>query len=386
MAGSVGGGQLCWLDDPAQWRAEEIQQAWRQALPRGRVNGLYRAPEWFAHRVALRPERKRRLAVYRDGEGVIRGVAPIGFAPYSLRFDLGNGELGRYRFQAVNLLGGEPPLPPEPVVHDELLLGVAQQAPQAECIYLENLHTEGFLWQHCHHSEAVRREFLVHVVDRPTPRHGVRLAASVEDFWQQFGSRRRNEFRRKIKRLKQQGEVEVVRVDRPDQVDDYVTAAAAVTEQSWQGRQLGKRFPDTSAERERLEDLARRGLLRCYLMRVGGRAVAYTLAYQYDGIYYGAETAYDETFAGRRLAPSSVLHLRLIEDMIRDPRQEYLDFGSGDYPYKRVFGNDGYDEASLLLLRRTLPNRLVAFSHSTFRRSVHQAKRLYFQVKKAPSG
>jgi CelD/BcsL family acetyltransferase involved in cellulose biosynthesis len=56
-------------------------------------------------------------------------------------------------------------------------------------------------------------------------------------------------------------------------------------------------------------------------------------------------------------------------------------FGIGDAEYKRRFGNLELADASVLLFRKTLSNRLRRASHRTFQSAVRLAKKL---VRKSP--
>lgn len=71
---------------------------------------------------------------------------------------------------------------------------------------------------------------------RPHPL--IRMTGSFDDYLRNFSSKDRNNYSRRIRKLRQQGEVELIRITEEPQIDSFVEAAA-VSRKTYQYRVLG---------------------------------------------------------------------------------------------------------------------------------------------------
>jgi CelD/BcsL family acetyltransferase involved in cellulose biosynthesis len=101
---------------------------------------------------------------------------------------------------------------------------------------------------------------------------------------------------------------------------------------------------------------------------------AFVVGYQYAGVYHYAELGFDEAFA--EYSPGTVLLYLLLEALHQRQRPELLNFGVGDASYKLRFGNVERFDASCLLLKSSVANRLLTEPHRAFNHAVRVAKRL----------
>lgn len=130
--------------------------------------------------------------------------------------------------------------------------------------------------------------------------------------------------------------------------DDVADALESVARTTYQ-RRLGVGYSPARAEVLRVA--LEHGLARVYLLRDGGRPVAFWLCGVHDDTIRLDTTGYLPDYADRR--PGIYLLMRVVEDAIGDPQLRVLDFGPGRSDYKRHFSNDGYQERNLLLFAPT---------------------------------
>jgi CelD/BcsL family acetyltransferase involved in cellulose biosynthesis len=191
----------------------------------------------------------------------------------------------------------------------------------------------------------------------------VELRGSFDDYLRGLKPSFRYKVQRTVRKLRQMGgDLELERCRAPEQVERLFAAATRVRERSWQRPVLGTLEDDAyQTSRDSLVELARRGLLRSYVLRAGGIPCAYVIGYQYRDVYFYAVPGYDRAFA--RHSPGSALLYLMLEDLWALDRPRLLSFGRGDDDYKRRFGNREVCVGRWLVLRRTLQNQVRVLNH-----------------------
>jgi hypothetical protein len=144
----------------------------------------------------------------------------------------------------------------------------------------------------------------------------------------------RENVRRALRRVEALGDRADVRVFRtPSEVGtffDHVDAVAPSTHQ-YPGAYLYRGAP---AERELARLGTERGWFRGYVLSIDGEPAAFWTGFAYKGEFgWGGRTGYDSRL--RRFEPGTVLLMRMIDDLCRDPDVQVLDFGQGTERYKR---------------------------------------------------
>jgi CelD/BcsL family acetyltransferase involved in cellulose biosynthesis len=144
----------------------------------------------------------------------------------------------------------------------------------------------------------------------------------------------RENVRRALRRVEALGDRADVRVFRtPGEVGaffDHVDAVAPSTHQ-YPGAYLYRGAP---AERELARLGTERGWFRGYVLLIDGEPAAFWTGFAYKGLFgWGGRTGYDRRL--RRYEPGTVLLMRMIDDLCRDPDVHVLDFGQGAEQYKR---------------------------------------------------
>ena len=301
-------------------------------------------------------------------------MAPLQDAAFRLAF--ANGKRGPWAksFRGLRMVGGEPLLPPSGPAHDALFRAIRQTFPNCDCLSLDQVRLDSFLWDYFSESQEIREFWHPYLPHRgPARHHWLLLPSTFADYLAKFGGKTRQTVKRQVNLLRRHGSgsLELRRVGSRCQVDEFVEQALAIATRSWQQRFLDLPL-ETACDRARsLRELADDNLLRAYLLYCGGRPCAYAIGLQLEATCVFYETAYDPGYAHR--SPGKVLLYLMIEDLFNHNKPRRLSFCSGEMPYKALFGTSVSLEADLVLFRRTAANRAWCLSHKLFRGVVNQA-------------
>lgn len=158
-------------------------------------------------------------------------------------------------------------------------------------------------------------------------------------------SKTRQGLRRKQRNLKKElgGDVEFLKVTRPDQTDEFLRDAAEIVAKTYQAAiDVGVR--DDAPMREFLHKLATEGTLRGYLFRGNGQAIAYVLGDVENCTFNLWATSFLPEYG--RFSPGIVLLDQVFEELTSEG-VELFDFGHGEAAYKQQLGNEKLEEETL---------------------------------------
>jgi hypothetical protein len=148
-----------------------------------------------------------------------------------------------------------------------------------------------------------------------------------------------------------------------DELDEFVGDAVRVTNAGWQGV-AGAGFGDPHVQRALLARAAEQGRLRCYRLRAGGEAIAYESGVVCDDVYHLQATGFLPHLA--RLSPGQVMLIRTMRDLCAAGMRA-IDYGFGDAAYKRMYGTESWDEATIYLYAPTREGRSARLLHGLVR-------------------
>jgi len=297
------------------------------------------------------------------------GYAPFLLQPWRLRFRLGEITLGARPLVRFHLMGG--PLlaggesEPEPAAA-ALLAAVREALGPGQVVFFEGVPLDSTLGRLLGGTAARRLPFHVVRYGAPSPRHFIRLPASLDDYFGRLGKRTREGLRRKRRKLRKHvgDRLELRRVTRGVDVDAFVEAAGAVSRKTYQWHLLGLGLRDPDALRERLRRLAEKGWTRCYLLVAGDAPVAFMIGYAHRGIYHYIDVGFDPAWSAHSVG--TVMHLEVLEELITsDDRPEVFDFSTGTGEHKERFGTESRVEANWLLIPRGFRGRCLATAFRT---------------------
>jgi hypothetical protein len=213
-----------------------------------------------------------------------------------------------------------------------------------DCILFEDLDVESELWTQAHQAAEEGRTRILE--PRGTDPHWwIEFPDLAEEYWHSFSSKTRSTFRRKCNRLPHT----ITRIERPEEVREFLAGVTAISGNTWQFRRLGPRARTAAYEREFYERLARAGALRCYLLKhENGQPLAFMIGIQHGTVFVYEEVGYDSDYA--RQSPGTVLLYRVLADLFEYRPVRRLDFGPGHAAYKERFANHCTESGPLLMV------------------------------------
>lgn len=309
-------------------------------------------PEW------LLLESRRRLmngamvvTLYRDGSLV--GVAPFLLRRWDFRWRAGSKTVVRFPMRSADFCGEEWIAPADSQAQEAFLRGILEACASCQVIRFEYLPVDSCLWARLYETPFLRERHWVHNPWGVSVRWLVRLAATFEDYLSKFSYDTRRKLKQEARKLEKacQEQLCLHRITQRAHLPTFLQAVERLSALSWQGTRLGKVIHASEEEMERLGGWADRGWLRGYLLTNGDQPLSFLIGRQADGTYYADHTGYDPEWA--RLAPGKVLWYRMLEDLHRVDRPEWMDFRRGNKAYKQFFANHSYNEGSAYLMRKT---------------------------------
>jgi hypothetical protein len=355
----------------------QLREEWGNLLSSSEnLDLLYQSPQWCEHLLAADSKNSQLLlGVAKNKVGSVVGVVPIRVGQYNLRFDISSYALWKTTLRTASILGSQPLLPNDDYIFDCLFASLWSNLRECDCIYMDSVPTNSFLWQYLGKSGENRRNDILYVPDGARPYHSLLLPATFAEYLSSFKRKKRYNLERQVKMLRDHGGgvLDMMRVDSESQIQGFLEGAVWVARNSWQQTRIGTRIDNSPQRHAKLADLAERGLLRSYLLICGEKPCAFILGYQFRDVYHYVEIAYDQSFT--KFSPGTVLLYLLIEDLIRHNAPQKVNFGIGHASYKQEFSNIHNEDASVLLLRKTIANRIRMISHSSFRSLIHAVKK-----------
>jgi hypothetical protein len=169
-------------------------------------------------------------------------------------------------------------------------------------------------------------------------RHLIQLPASFDDFVKALGSVTRNSTTRKLKKFERDHRFEFEVVSRTEQIDRFLREGEAISRHTYQWH-IGQRLCDDEPTRRHFVRLAEAGRLRCYMLRVDGRAIAFLRGELSGPLYHYETPGYEPEF--QKASPGTVILMWTIRDLIEHTDCRVFDFGTGgdDSGYKSHYSN-----------------------------------------------
>jgi hypothetical protein len=324
-----------------------IASDWRKCNAKFQNDTIFCDPEW------LREFQKGNLANVRimlfEKESEIVGAVPFAFITTPLRCQIGDLTAATFQLRRLHLFGCSPSIPSVQAAYDRLFTQFSDLANAYDVIFMEGAKVDSFFWTYLHSSLLVKKHFRLYCPHGPVPHTFIRMKGSFGEYMQKFSSKTRKNRLREIRRLREKGNVELLRVTDTSQVDRFVDTAAEISRKTYQFNLLGAGIRDPSTWKEKLEFAARHGWLRSYLLKCGGIPCCFVVGYQFREVYYHYNIGHDPAWS--ELSVGTVLQLLVLEDLFSQNTPEIYDLG-GYVAYKNYFATESYTEAMVFLFAR----------------------------------
>ena len=354
-----------------------FEDQWFGLLRRSQqTNTIYASPPWVSHLAAQENVELHVWSIEDSESKCLVGIACATLADYSLRFSLRNRTLFKWSRPSVHLLGSQPFFDASIDQFGDLIDAIFEHVPQANSIYGHAIPTDSPFYRYLRQSTGQNRPYFTHIVSGPRPWHLLEIKPDMDEYLDSFSSKTRESLRRKERQLEKQfpSEVRLERITNMEDVPEFLRCASLISRNSWQFKVLGERVKCNESSHKAFMELARRGLLRSYLLRTTEEPLAFVVGYQDDTVFHYAEPGFHQNF--RKFSPGTVLMCRMLDDLHEFNPPNTINFGVGDATYKRRFGNCERQDVSCLIMRNNFSNRAIHHAHSLFMKSLKVAKRL----------
>lgn len=256
----------------------------------------------------------------------------------------------------------------------EFLMFLGKILQPGEALSFEGLPTASALYNLMMRDPIVRQDFVVILLGKPFAHQFIQLPESFDDYVRQLSRRSRKSVQYSRRKLFREfdGDVQVECYEAVEQIDEFLDNAIDVSKKSYQWRLLKRGLRDRESLSRRFAFAAERGWLRSYLLFCKSQPVAFMVGYQCRGCYFYVDVGYDPDWAGWSVG--SILQYLMLEDLYRrDDTPRMFDFSTGYGEHKARFANYSQEEVNVLLLPKTIGNRLLfgtyhiteAFSNAT---------------------
>jgi hypothetical protein len=357
----------------------DIFGAWDRML--GEATGpekLYQSPQFFNYLIEMNrgPEANHELFVVRRCiDCAIVGFVPVRTIKCRLDFRLGPVSLFKRTMRACQILGSVPLLDKtEKGLAEFVMQQLFERYAKCDVLYMQAV-PEG--------SGAALQDIegvSSYVLNGWRACHTQPLPDSVDAYLQKFSSKKRYNLSRQVRLLTEAaGELQVLRIEQPEQVGAFFNALIAIDPPHAATR---------DAEQVCLECLARHGLLLSYVIRCGTEDVAIVLGLRSSSVWHVHKISCQQNYLHLSVGTSAI-HVAL-QDVLANFAFEHVDYGYG-MPNAEFRSTHVLESRGHVLLHRSLSlTALLLKLHGTYDvmnealiRQVKRAKKRYAQRKQA---
>jgi hypothetical protein len=216
---------------------------------------------------------------------------------------------------------------------------------EADVVVFNHLSTDSEMYKLARTKPSVLGRGYFPKVD---PHWNMPVPKDIELFYQSRRPKSSNTLRRKIKKLERAypNQIRIVMYNREDELEEGLSVASKISQRTYQ-YVLGAGLLDNSQTRSMMATAARHGWLRLHILFINDKPCAFQWGLQYGKTYFLGQLGLDP--AWRQLNAGTVLFVRVLEELCRNPSVELFDFGFGDAQYKHSYGNKQWAEASVYM-------------------------------------
>jgi hypothetical protein len=283
-----------------------------------------------------------------------KGDEIVGAVPFVLNREplacaLGEFDLAKFPMRVLHLKGYTLNMPEEEAAYDRLVGQILRSDFHA--IYMDNVKIRSFLWNYLRSSALIRRGFRFYTKRKPIPHLLIRLDGTFESYLKRFSAKARKNRLREIRRLRERGQVNLLRVSQASEIDAFLEAAYDISQRNSKFKRLGwdlaARDPDVV--RRKLRFLAERGWLRSYVLKCDAVPCSFILGHQHGSSFYAETVGVDD--AWRSYSVGTVILLLVLENLFQENPPEFYDFGTY-VKFQEHFATESYPEKGVWLFRR----------------------------------
>lgn len=148
----------------------------------------------------------------------------------------------------------------------------------------------------------------------------------------------------------------------PAQFAEFFPLARSISTLTYQERLLDGGLPASISFIRQAEALAAQQRMRAYLLFHGDRPVSYLYCPVQDDVVTYAYLGYDPAYLS--FSVGTILQWLALDDLYNEHRYRFFDFTEGDSEHKQLFATHQRDCANVFLLKGTVCNTALVYSHA----------------------
>ncbi|HXM65054.1 MAG TPA: GNAT family N-acetyltransferase [Terriglobales bacterium] len=325
----------------------QVAKRWTECHRQFPGHSLHGDPEWIEQRFQHEKD-KVRIFLLENGDQIV-GAVPFVLDREKLACELGEFALLTFPMRVLRLQGHTLNMPDEQAAYDKLMGQILRS--DFDAIYIEQVKTGSFLSDYLRSRALIRRAFHFYTKRGPLLHSLIRFDGTFDSYMKKFSAKTRKNRLREIKTLRDRGQVDLLRVSQPCEIDAFLETAREISQRSWQFKHFGGGLAarDPNVVRRELRFLAERGWLRSYVLKCDGVPCSFILGHQYGSTFCAESVGADH--AWRRYCVGTVALLLVLENLFNENPPKLYDFGT-PVKFQEYFATESYTEERVWLFRR----------------------------------
>lgn len=190
------------------------------------------------------------------------------------------------------------------------------------------------------------------------------LQQSFDRYQNKFSSKTRSTIKRKMRKFAEHcgGALVWKSYRTPAQFAEFFQLARSISMLTYQERLLDAGLPVSPSFIRQAEALAAEQRMRAYLLFHGDKPVSYLYCPVQDDVVTYAYLGYDPGYLS--FSVGTILQWLALDDLYKEHRYRFFDFTEGQSAHKQLFATHQRECANVFLLRGTVRNTVLIYSHA----------------------
>ena len=216
---------------------------------------------------------------------------------------------------------------------------------EIDMVFLNHLRTDSYIYQLSKKLPNILSKGYFPEVEN---HRCMSVPENLEQFYKARSKKHRANLKRYQKKLEKEypNSIKIITYSQEADLDKAIKAASRISLSTYQYG-LGYGFTDDSKTRNLLTTAARQGWLRIHILYINDEPCAFQLGLKYGKTYFLEQIGFHPRW--KQWNVGTFLFIKVLEDLCQDCAVEKLNYGFGDAPYKRSYGDKSWDEASVYI-------------------------------------
>lgn len=313
-------------------------------------SNLSNHPAKILMELELNPKRELRTLVVREDENIV-AIAPFFIEPGVFWVTLSVLKLLKFKQRKLRLFGSAFILRAhcDHASVTESIFSYMVREVDFDVVYLHHVDCSQFLWRFI--NSPVLRQFGLRMtpMNNSTPTSFlIEHEGNYEAYLQTLGKKSRQNLQRTTRKLfrEQNARVELYRDE--SQVAPFLDDLDTIFKNTWQARTFGYKPRNDRKSLDFYQNIAREGWLRSYILYIDDQPVAFEHVFQFGQWFEFRECGFDSDWSSYGVGSIAIL-LALKDIFDETDSAVTVDFGIGEAPYKKTFGNQTREIAAVNL-------------------------------------